>query len=249
MKPRNTSIVLTILTALMASVAIAADDPPKPFWRINYEKGLQAQKRGRHADVVNYFTHALEKAVNDKEARKTEVIPEMYHAVGISYRALAEAEENNWSRKTKYMYSINSLRSARSWYTTLRGVDDPIIMEINHELAEAREAHMLLSNKLSDYMGQRPDTDERREGVWETYLKVLADKEKRLGPDDPEVIKYRRDIQRKIWKSIRRMRDLVKVSKNERRSYDAQTEIDELEKLADELKEANKSAQEASANP
>ncbi len=235
--------------SILFTFAIAADDPPKPFWRINYEKGVKAQKRGRHAEVINYFTHALEKAVNDKEVRKTEVIPEMYHAVGISYKALAEVEENDRSRKFKYTHSINSLRSARSWYTSLRGIDDPIIMEINHELAEVREAQMLLSSTLSTYMGQRPDTNERREGVWETYLIVLADKEKRLGPDDPEVIKYRRDINRRIWKTIRRMRVLVKACKYEERAYSAEAEIDELEKLADELKDANKSVQEATANP
>lgn len=237
------------IISILFTFALAADDPPKPFWHVNYEKGVKAQKRGRHAEVIKHFTRAVKKAVKDEAARKTEMIPEMYRGVGIAYKALAEVEKSNWTKKKNYKEAFKSLRSARSSYTKLRGIDDPIIMEINHELAEIREAQMFLASTLDAFMGQRPDTNERREGVWETYLIVLADKEKRLGPDDPEVIKYRRDINRKIWKTIRRMRDLVKACKYEERAYSAEAEIDELEKLADELKDANNSVQEATANP
>lgn len=135
------------------------------------------------------------------------------------------------------------MRRARSWYTTLGGPNDPIIMEITHELAEVHEYQMLDSDQLTNYFGQRPGTADNVEGVWEAYFQVLADKEKRFGPDASEVIKYRKEIHRKLWNAIRRMRSLAKVCKYEEWAYKSQAEIDELEKLADGLNERNRAGQ------
>ncbi len=231
------------LTTLFLSLALA-DDPPKPFWQVDYERGAKSFSHREYVDVIRYFERALPKAAQDKAARQTEIIAEMRYGLGISYKALAEKEKNVWSRKTKYTAASMAFRRARSWYIKLRGPDDPIIIEITHELAEVHEFKILESDNLNSYFGQRPGVQNNIEGVWEAYLEVLAYKEKRLGPDDRDVVKYRNKIRRKLWTTIRRMRELIKSCKHEKWVYHAEAELSELEELADSLKAANKTVEE-----
>jgi hypothetical protein len=88
----------TALTALIISLAIGADDSQKPFWLLNYERGVNAMKLRKHAETIRSFNNAIPDASKDTNARDSGLVAEMHHGVGVSYKALAEGEhaKNSW---------------------------------------------------------------------------------------------------------------------------------------------------------
>ncbi len=263
---RSTAVVFVAILFLGPSVAFGQDqttngpapsatpaptsDPGlPPLWRVYYDRGVTATRNRDAKTALAEFGKAKQELAKTPDPDRAKWMAEINTQLGHILLELGKSEKSSYTRENYLMSARQHFGWARRTIADLHGRDSLAYADATELLADARSAYAEhRAGELRYYrlaLGPQADT---KQTPADMYLQALRIREKELGESARPVMRYRRKVQRVLYKWVRTARDLRREITDVRAEYEYDPVIAGWKALADELKQRDRELRRRSRN-